>query len=176
MPVRLVINPVVLDGRVRRPKVATLIDAGRPPINSEQDDGTTISVPRTFVHVSAISPGATWNLPPEQQNPRDFDCLSLVGGMNMDPLDADPTIRNLLGAGSDRSVAEIREWLTNTPNSLGWGAARRNAVLNLLDEYGASTAGLTAQTPLWQIVNRLAQVWSLGWDIRQARTMARNLT
>jgi len=177
MPVRIVVNPVVLDGAARAAKVQTIVDAGRPPMAVEDDDGSMILVPRRLIHVSAISDGLSWSpdWPAGQPKPpRDFDRLSLVGGVDLTILDDDPEIINLLAPGSDKTVAEMRTWLTSTPQSLGWGAVQRNRVLDILTSYGASTSGIAVATPLWQIVNRLASVWSMGWDIRDARTQARS--
>jgi hypothetical protein len=160
MAARLIVNPVVVLGDTRMPLCATLEDPGRPSSDID-DDGNP--VPSRLVHVSAISSG----LPGE----RNGDCLSLCAGVDMTNLDAAAGVTNLFESGSDQPLADLRTWLTSTPTSLGWNAAKRNRVVARLTAVGADTAGLTASTPLWQIVNRLGQVWSPTWDVRVVRTM-----
>ena len=169
MPARIVITPVAISegprgSIIRVPLVSTIVDPGRPPTETEDDDGNPITVPKTLVHVSAISSG--------QPGERNEDCMSIVAGVDMSNLDAQANIVTLFESGTDRPLADLRRWLTNTPGGLGWSNARQNRLRNRLISYGADVAGLTGDTPLWQIVNRLGRVWEPTFDVRQVTTSA----
>lgn len=144
MPARLIYGPVVTNGDSRWPKVAALADPGA-------------TVGKVYGHVSAISDGQ-----PGQVN--DW-CLSLVVGSNLSAVDADAELVNILEEAGG-TVAGIRAMLLQSPNDLGWNAARRTRVQNRLTAKGADLTGLTANSPLWQFLNRLGQVVMPGFDIR----------
>jgi hypothetical protein len=155
MPARLIYGPVVTetlpDGSVARwPKVAALADSG--------------AVGRRYGQLSAISDGQPGSV-------NDW-CLSLVVGSNLAAVDADAELVNILEEAGG-TVAGIRAMLVQSPNELGWSAAKRNRVQNRLTAKGADLSGLNANSPLWQFLNRLAQVVMPGCDIRKWDTTFR---
>jgi hypothetical protein len=166
MPARLIYGPVLNelspDGRItRRPKVAAMLDSG--------------ATDREYGHVSAISDGASVRSHFESGTPLDpIDtwCVSLVVGSNLSALDADAELINILEEAGG-TVSGIRTMLTSSPNQLGWSTAKRNRVQNRLTAKGASLTGLTANSPLWQFLNRLCQVVMPTCDIREWRAAIR---
>ena len=165
MAARIVIEPVVVtDSGTRMPLHATLVDPGRPAGDGEDDDGNPITIAKHLVGVSAISSGLSGE--------RNHDTLSVVAGADLSNLDTAEGVVTLFETGSDQPLAELRQWLTTTPNALGWSAAKRNRIITRLTNAGADITGITGDTPLWQIVNRLGDVWSPGFDVREIRTYA----
>ena len=165
MAARIVIEPVVISGGgARVPLSWTLVDPGRPPTQALDDNGNPISVPKVLVQTSAISSG--------QAGERNADCLSIVAGVDLSSLVGAAGVTTLFEAGSDRPLADLQNWLTSTPNGLGWNQAKRTRIIDRLRAVGADVTGIAGATPLWHIVNRLGAVWMLGFDVRFVRTMA----
>ena len=166
MPARLCIQPVILtDNNARVALSSTLVDPGRPPSETVDDDGNPILVPKVYVGVHAISNGA----PSEPAQVRN-NCLSLIAGIDMSNLDAASNIVILFEAGTDQPLTVLRDWLGSTPSGLGWNNQRQNRIRNRITNVGGSTTGLTSTTPLWQWVNAAGLVFSPTWDIRTAMT------
>jgi hypothetical protein len=165
MPARLIYGPVVntlVGGRVMRwPKVARIVDSG--------------SAGNVYGHVSAISDGLSVRehlVNGAPLDPIDSWCLSLVVGSNLAAIDADPELVNLLEEAGG-TVAGLRAMLLQSPNELGWTAARRQRVQDRMTAKGADLTGLTANSPLWQFLNRLGQVVMPGFDARDWRAAIR---
>jgi len=139
---RWVICPVVIasDG-VRRAKVSTITDPGRPPASTFDDDGLLIVINKTYQHTSIISSGLvgeenTW-------------CLCLVWGESMANLDLDVEVVNLLGKDFS-TIAEARAILDLTPRSQGWGVSQVNKTASILQVEGVDTVGLTIDSTFEQ--------------------------
>ena len=170
MPARLVICPVDVeigpDGITRRrPRVGNITDPGKPPINIiDPDDGPITIVPK-LNFTAAISDGQAG-----QEN--DF-CLCLVAGVDLSSLDADPQITTLFDAGDDQPLDSHRAWLENTPRILDWSAGKINREKAKISSRRGDVNGLDRDTPLWEFVNRLAQRYSPGWDIRRSKTSSK---
>lgn len=151
MPTRWVICPVVLENGVRRPKVATLVDPGIAPkqVAVIDDDGNPVldgrgeqtfrTVFKTYRHSSAIDT-ADW-------------CLSFVRGVDLSALDADPEIFSV----TDRDAEDADKLLDRTPRELGWDADKLATRTSELTKRGAENIGVTLDTPLIEIVERLGK-------------------
>ena len=148
---RWVLCPVVEstwpDGtRVRVPKVSQMADPSRPPILSRLDDGTSVLVPRRVRFSTVISDGL-----PGQVNGW---CLCLVRSADLTVLTADPEVIDAL-EGEDYDDGDNR--LATTPRLRGWSGAKLTRVRTRLDARGIDTSGLSADTPLWQILRRVGR-------------------
>lgn len=135
MPIRWVISPIVIDQGVRRPKVATLVDPGRPPTGV---DDIGVLIPHTYKHSSVC--GAVW-------------CLSFVRGVDLSVLDADQQCIHVF----EQDYEDSQGFLDQTPRSLGWTNARLNRIRDRLSSRGVDVTGLTADSPLWEIAQRLGR-------------------
>ncbi len=166
MPARLVICPVdviVEEGITRRaPRVATIPDPGRPPVDIIDPDDGPITIIPTYVFSAAISDGQ-----PGQEN--DF-CFCLVAGVDMGGLDADPGVESLFEVVDDQLLDDLQTWLVNTPKILGWKAGKINKIKGKLHKKGITTGDLTDDSPLHDYCNHAADKVAPGWDIRRAKT------
>ncbi len=141
--IRWVLSPVLAelgaDGRTyRRAKLADKLDATRPG--------------KTVKYVAVISDGQ-----PGQINGW---CLCLVRAGSFAALDADAELDNAL----DLDYDDAQPFLDNTPNTLGWNAAKMKRVRDRMTARGVDTTGLTMDTPLWQILARIGQAIQPGWS------------
>ena len=177
MPARVVICPVDVtvddNGERRRtPRVGNIPDPGRPPVevvvpsSTDRDGnlvpGEMVTVTPTYTFSAAISDGL-----PGQVNDT---CLCLVAGVDMSGLDADPEVESLFETADDQLLDEQRNWLANTPKTLGWKAGKLNKIKGKLNKEGVTTSDLTDDNPLHDYCNRVAAKYSPGWDIRRAKT------
>lgn len=165
MPVRWVINPVIEtigpnDERYRKPKVAAIIDPGRPPRPGTDDAGDPIDIPQTYSHVSCISDGL-----PGQQN--DW-CLSQVWGVDFTPLDADPEVIDLLEM--DYGQDERGVVLAKRGREHGVSAAKMGRIIARLRDKGADVTAITKDTPVHETLRRLGRVINPQFDPRLERT------
>lgn len=166
MPVRLCLQPVVLtDGGARVALSSTLVDPGRPPSETVDDDGNPILVPKTYGTAPAISDGAV-SEPDLIRN----NCFAIVAGVDMSNLDSASGIITLFEAGTDQPLVVFRDWLGSTPAGLGWNNQRQNRIRNRITNAGGSATGLTSTTPLWRWANAAGLVFSPTWDTRLALT------
>lgn len=92
-------------------------------------------------------------------------CLLLVRAQNFAAIDADTSIINLF----EGTVAEAKAFLSETPRSLGWSAARLNRIRQRIEALGISTAGLTMDSTIETILNRIGQQIDPGFQVRHMR-------
>lgn len=147
MAYRWVISPVVT---ISRPDT----DGGAddvfraPKVSAHLEPGRG----KYYQHSSAIDAG-NW-------------CLSLVKADDFTPLDADPECIHLLEA-NFINLNHID--LNQTPRDLGWTNARLTRIKNRAAARGINTTGLTLDTPLWQILQRICQAIAAFFDARRLR-------
>ena len=146
MPIRWVICPVIetvmLDGTpLRYPKVEAIRDAAYPEWQTTDDEGNLVTKFIGLGHSSVIEL-SNW-------------CLSFVRGQDFSLLDADVQVINVFEAGSD--YEDIDSFLANTPRSLNWKTSKVNRIKDKLLNYGVDLTGITLDTPLWQILQRVGQ-------------------
>jgi len=159
MPRRLVINPVVVVNGVRRPKCATILDPGAQARESINDDGNPVIVRPTYDHRSVFSSG--------QAGQRNETCLSLVSGIDLSALDADPEIVTVFEASDLASIDELAARLARTPREDAWPASLVNRLKTRIEAAGADATTLDRDSPLYVYANRLAQAIQPGTDVRE---------
>lgn len=151
MPARVVICPVVWsDEHGLCPKFLTFTDPGHP------DGGG-------YVHASIYSPGRT-NPPAADER-----CLSIVGGFDMTPIDADGDILSLYDM-ADVMLPGLHAELEKTPAEVGMNQGKVNSTKARIRNHGGDDSGLGMDTPLYEFANRIAAILSPGEDIRGNRT------
>jgi hypothetical protein len=87
----------------------------------------------------------------------DAFALSLVRAANMAAVDADAEIVNVFEA--DFSDGQRASLLDTTPRIQGWNTARLTRIRNRLTARGVDTTGLTLDSTLETILDRLVQRW-----------------
>lgn len=87
----------------------------------------------------------------------DTFALSLVRAANMAAVDADVEIVNVFEA--DFSDGQRAALLDTTPRIQGWNTARLTRIRNRLTARGVDTTGLTLDSTLETILDRLVQRW-----------------
>jgi hypothetical protein len=85
--------------------------------------------------------------------------LTFVKAVDFSALDADSQIINLF----EGNVNALRDWLDETPNTLGWNAARMTRIRNRLAARGIDTTELTMNSTIEQILDRVAGVIGGSW-------------
>jgi len=103
-----------------------------------------------YQHSSAIDTG-TW-------------CLALVKANDWTPINADAECISLL----ESDFADLNH-INLTPRQLGFNTARLTRIRNRLAARGVDIAGLTLDTPLEQILDRLAKVVAIFFRVRNLR-------
>lgn len=155
MPSCWVISPIVIVDGVNKPKVATLVDPGRPPgVVVNTDDGPVLVGPH-YRHSSAIYPerGKTW-------------CLSYVTGVDLSAIDDDPDCERVFAEelsdreGKQPARGDSAAWLEGVPAT---PLARMNS---LLAKQGANAGGLTAASTRSDWIRRLGMAASGDADFR----------
>lgn len=139
MPIRWVINPVIetiVDGTTYR----------KAKVASLLDAGR---VGKYYRCVSHIYDGATW-------------CLTFVRGANFLTLDADPEVINLL----ERDYEDADDVLSKTPRQLGFPGAKLQRIRARLEAKGVDTTGLTVDSTLAEILERLGNKIQAGCNPR----------
>ena len=158
MPARLVINPVILDGGARKPKVSVMEDPGRAAKTGIDEQGQPFSTQPTYCHSSAISDG--------QAGQRNDLCLSLVVGIDFAPLDADPEVTTLFEM-PDRPGYTLRTYLEKRPSEAGLSKAKIDRLRQRIGAVGVASLDLPDDAPLYEWANRLASRFG-NFDMRQA--------
>jgi hypothetical protein len=138
MPIRWVLSPTVLHGEVLKPKVATLIDLGKPADVHVDEEGNVLFT-RGYDHSSVVELGGM--------------SLSFVRFSDPTTMDADPECVNVL----QRDYEDAERFLERTPRLEGWNPPRLNALKAILSRHGAGTADLDADSPLWMWLERLGK-------------------
>lgn len=154
MPARLVICPVDVvvnkDETIHRtPRVANIPDPGKPPVDSEDNDGNPITIKPTYNFSAMISDGQ-----PGQEN--DF-CLCFVTGVDMSGLDADAEVVSLFDTEDDQTPDGYRAWVEGAPRDLNWSTEKLDRVKSRISAKGGLVSGLERDTSLREFANRIGQ-------------------
>jgi hypothetical protein len=136
MPIRWVLSPTVLEDGVLKPKVATLIDLGKPDPGIVDDLGNPVEM-RHYDHSSVVFPGGM--------------SLSFVRFRDATSMDLDPECVNVL----ERDYEDADRFLERTPALEGWTGQRLNRLKALLTQRDAGD--LTDESPLWMWLERLGK-------------------
>lgn len=153
MPIRWVVCPVVTIQPVnvagdpvgqpyRAPKFKIYQDPGQPLITgTDPDTGLPFSHRKEYAHTSVVYAA-------------NF-CLSILLGIDFTPIDADAEITTVIDdAGIDLGL---------TPRDLGINQGRFNSIMNRLANHGVDITGLTLDTPVEDILIRIASTIKPGF-------------
>ena len=150
MTIRWVLSPVIFEGGVRKPKVSTIVDPGRPASPLFDDDGdpvldgdgNQIVVAKTLVHSSVISDG-------QPRQPNDW-CVSMVGGVDLSLLDTDPDVIDLFEI--DTSAANHQGLLDATLRQRGRGRADVEALKTRVGGRGIDLDAIDLDKPIANVI------------------------
>ena len=149
MPIRWVLSPTVLHKGILKPKVATLVDRGIPPVIDEETGLS--SPPFGYSHSSVLVSGGR--------------ALSFVRFIDPTEMDLDPEVINIL----ERDYEDVEDFLSRTPAVESWNTPRLNVLKNRLRSQGAEVGDLNENTPFSEWLERLGKRFGASFEPRGTR-------